>query len=219
MIKRILRQRTKSHASLSGMKTIIAAFCVLLTSLSVQAQSLRGQSESYTFLNNMQKHHEQTLTLAQIAANNAMSTDVRAFSRDLVQSTQAELNEIKEARSRLLTQLTPAIDPSVTNAMTIANPNLRAENIVNPQLTMPSLPINPIQNTIGTEFDKKYTETMSEYQKQGAELAKKAATEIENPIIKDLAQKMSQNLEVQQKSFSQMATNISAATALQSGVQ
>lgn len=219
MIKIILTLRQISRGNVAVMKTLVTSFIILATSLSTQAQSLKDRDDSYAFLNNMQKHHEQALALAQIAANNAMGNDVRSFSRELVQSTQAELNEIKDARSRLPSQLTPAIDPSKTNAITIANPNLRAENLSSPQTTMPSLPINPIQNTIGTEFDKKYTETMSDYQKQGAEIAKKAATEIENPIIKDLARKMSQNLEVQQKSFSQMAASISATTASQSGIQ
>lgn len=219
MIKIILTLRQISRGNVAVMKTLVTSFIILATSLSTQAQSLKDRDDSYAFLNNMQKHHEQALALAQIAANNAMGNDVRSFSRELVQSTQAELNEIKDARSRLPSQLTPAIDPSKTNAITIANPNLRAENLSSPQTTMPSLPINPIQNTIGTEFDKKYTETMSDYQKQGAEIAKKAATEIGNPIIKDLARKMSQNLEVQQKSFSQMAASISATTASQSGIQ
>ena len=142
-----------------------------------------GKYSDERFVDAMVPHHEGAVDMAEVALKNAEHEEIKQLSEDIVSAQEAEIRELKSIKqeqfgtSRVPTNM--SMEEMEGMGMMTDPQSLADENL----------------------FDKAFIDNMIPHHQSAIEMAEVAATETDNPEIKDLATNI---VEAQKREISQM---------------
>ncbi len=142
-----------------------------------------GKYSDERFIDAMVPHHEGAVDMAEVALKNAEHEQIKQLAEDIVSAQEAEIRELKSIKQE---EFGTSRVPMDTNAEQMEGMGMMTD----PQSLADEDP-----------FDKAFIDNMIPHHRSAIEMAQVAATETNNPDIKDLATNI---VEAQKSEISQM---------------
>ncbi|MGH3147975.1 MAG: DUF305 domain-containing protein [Rubrobacter sp.] len=142
-----------------------------------------GKYSDERFIDAMVPHHEGAVEMAEVALENAEHEQIEQLAEDIVSAQEAEIRELKSIKQE-----------EFGTSKVPTNTSMR-------QMQGMGMMMNPQSLADEAPFDKAFIDNMIPHHRSAIEMAQVAATQTENPEIKDLATNI---VEAQKREISQM---------------
>ncbi len=142
-----------------------------------------GRYSDERFIDAMVPHHEGAVDMAEVALKNAEHEQIKQLAEDIVSAQEAEIRELKSIKQEEFGTSKVPMDKSAE------------------QMEGMGMMTNPQSLADEDPFDKAFIDNMIPHHQSAIEMAEVAATETDNPEIKDLATNI---VEAQKREISQM---------------
>jgi len=142
-----------------------------------------GKYSDELFIDAMVPHHEGAVQMAEVALKNAEHNEIKQLAEDIVSAQEAEIKELKSIKQE---QFGTSKVPGGMNAEEMEGMGMMTD---------------PRSLATKDPFDKAFIDNMIPHHQSAIQMAEVAATETENPRIKELATDIA---EAQRREISQM---------------